>query len=131
MPSPQQFVSVLLGHSDALGVVLAQAADADRQPLSPLQQVLNSPFLLLGSLMALFYFIVLVPERRRKAAEAARLASVKKNDRIVTIGGIHGVVSAVGEGDTLTIRLDENGTHKMKIDRKAVARIVADKPSDG
>jgi preprotein translocase subunit YajC len=131
MPSPQHFVSVLLGHSDALGVVLAQAAGADRPPLSPLQQVLNSPFLLLGSLMALFYFIVLVPERRRKATEANRLASVKKNDRIVTIGGIHGVVSAIGEGDTLTIRLDENGTNKMKIDRKAVARIVTDKPSDG
>jgi preprotein translocase subunit YajC len=81
--------------------------------------------------MALFYFIVLVPERRRKATEANRLASVKKNDRIVTIGGIHGVVSAIGEGDTLTIRLDENGTNKMKIDRKAVARIVTDKPSDG
>jgi preprotein translocase subunit YajC len=82
-------------------------------------------------LMALFYFIVLLPERRRKADEARKLAGIKKNDRIVTIGGIHGVVSAVGEGDTITIRLDESGNNKMKIDRKAVARILSEKaPAD-
>jgi preprotein translocase subunit YajC len=130
MPTPQHFVSVLLGHSDVSVRLLAQA-DAGQPPaLSPIQQILSSPFLLLGSLMALFYFIVLVPERRRKAAEMQRLAGIKKNDRIVTIGGIHGVVSAVNEGDTLTIRLDESGNSKMKIDRKAVARVISDKPDN-
>lgn len=130
MPSPQHFVSVLFGHSDASVGLLAQADPAQQQQLSPLQQILSSPFLLLGSMMALFYFIVLVPERRRKAAEMQQLAGIKKNDRIVTVGGIHGVVSAINEGDTLTIRLDENGTSKMKIDRKAVARILSDKPEN-
>jgi len=128
MPSPQHFVSVLLGHSDAGMSLLAQAGDPAGPALSPIQQILSSPFLLMGSLMAMFYFIVLLPDKRRRANEADRLASVKKNDRIVTIGGIHGVVSAIGEGDTLTIRLDENGNNKMKIDRKAVARIISDRP---
>ncbi len=130
MPSQHHFFSNLLGYGDAWLGLLAQVEGGDPPPLSPLQQILGSPFLLLGSLMALFYFIVLVPERRRKAADAARLAAVKKNDRIVTIGGIHGVVSAIGEGDTLTIRLDESSTNKMKIDRKSVARIVTDKAKD-
>lgn len=130
MPSPQHFVSVLLGYSDASTRMLAQADAAPAAPLSPIQQILSSPFLLLGSLVALFYFIVIVPERRRKATENERLALIKKNDRIVTIGGIHGVVSSVNEGDTLTIRLDESGTSKMKIDRKAVARIISDKPEN-
>lgn len=131
MPAPSHFVHYLLGHSDTLGVLLAQGGDADAPPRTFLQEVLSSPFLLLGSLMALFYFIVLLPERRRKAEEAQKLAGIKKNDRIVTIGGIHGVVSAVGEGDTITIRLDESGNNKMKIDRKAVARILSEKtPAD-
>jgi preprotein translocase subunit YajC len=130
MPSPQHFVSVLFGHSDVSVRLLAQADPGQQQQLSPLQQILSSPFLLLGSMMALFYFIVLVPERRRKASELQRLAGIKKNDRVVTVGGIHGVVSAVNEGDTLTIRLDESGTSKMKIDRKAVARILSDKPEN-
>jgi preprotein translocase subunit YajC len=130
MPSPPPFFPSFLGNSDAFDVLLAQATAGDAPQRSPLQQILNSPFLLLGGLMALFYFIVLVPERRRKAEEATRLAGIKKNDRIVTIGGIHGVVSAVGEGDTITIRLDESGTNKMKIDRKAVARILSEKSTD-
>lgn len=130
MPSPPHFFRSLLGHSDAMGMLLAQGGDADLPPRSPLQQILGSPFLLLGSLMALFYFIVLVPERRRKAEEAKRLAGIKKNDRIVTVGGIHGVVSALGESDTVTIRLDESGSNKMKIDRKAVARILNEKSTE-
>ncbi len=129
MPSPSHFVRSLLGHSDPLGVLLAQGGDADGPPRGFLQEVLSSPFLLLGSLMALFYFIVLLPERRRKADEARKLDGIKKNDRIVTIGGIHGVVSAIGEGETITIRLDESGSNKMKIDRKAVARILTEKPA--
>lgn len=130
MPLPQPFVSVLPRLSDVTGRLLAQADAAPQPALSPIQQILSSPFLLLGSLMALFYFIVLVPERRRKAAEIDRLAGIRKNDRIVTVGGIHGVVSAVNDNDTLTIRLDESGNNKMKIDRKAVARVISDTPEN-
>lgn len=124
--SPRQ-LGPSLGDAERWNGLIAQAPAADQPALTPLQQVLQSPFLLMGGLMALFYFMVLVPEKRRKAEKAAQLASVKKNDRIVTIAGIHGVVSSVNEGNTLTIRLDENGNSKMKIDRDAVARILSDK----
>ncbi len=114
-----------MGKCDSLAfALLAQATAADQPPLNWFQQLLSSPFLLLGSLMAMFYFIVLAPERRRKTQEIERLAAIKKNDRIVTIGGIHGVVSAINEGDILTIRLDESGNNKMRIDRRAVARVI-------
>ncbi|TVP98456.1 MAG: preprotein translocase subunit YajC [Planctomycetaceae bacterium] len=129
MPSSPGPFGPWLGRGDAPLGLLAQA-EVDAPAASPLQQILQSPFTLMGGLLGLFYFIVIVPEKRRKAAEAARLASVKKNDRIVTIGGIHGVVSAVNENNTLTLRLDENGTHKMKIDRSAVARILTEKGSE-
>jgi preprotein translocase subunit YajC len=112
----------------ARGAFLAQAEGAAPQ-LTPLQQILSSPFLLLGGLMALFYLVVLVPERRRKAEEATRLLAIKKNDRIVTIGGIHGVVASIGDADTITIRLDESGATRMKIDRRSVARILSE-PSE-
>ncbi len=105
--------------------LLAQA-DAEVQ-LTPLQRIINSPFLLMGGLLALFYMMVLAPERRRKAAEIDKMSSLKKNDRIVTIGGIHGVVSALNDADTITIRVDENGSCKMKLDRRAVARVLTEK----
>ncbi len=125
MFSQQSFSESL--HLLALLANQATSAAKGQPELTPFQQLLSSPLLLIGGMMALFYFIMLVPERKRKAEEAAKLASIQKNDRIVTIGGIHGVVAAVGDDDTLTIRIDENGNARMKIDRKAVSRLIKDK----
>jgi len=109
----------------ARGIFLAQA-EAEAPALTPFQQFLSSPFLLLGGLLALFYVVVLLPERRRKVEEANKQAAIKKNDRIVTIGGIHGVVASASDPETLLIRIDESGNTKMKIDRRAVARVLTD-----
>ena len=129
MSLPREIVGSLI----ARGSLLAQgnlttAAPSSTSPLerTPFQEFLTSPFTLLGGLMALFYVIVMVPEKRKKAEESMRLSAIKKNDRIVTIGGIHGVVASVGDAETITIRLDESGTSRMKIDRKAVARILTE-----
>jgi len=124
MSLPGELYASVLRH----GLFLAQAGEP-AVPLTPFQHFLSSPFTLLGGLMALFYVLMIVPERRRKAEDAKRLASIKKNDRIVTTGGIHGVVASLGDADTIMIRLDESGSAKMKIDRRSVARIVAE-PSD-
>lgn len=110
-----------------LGLLANQAAEGPK--LNVFQELLRSPMTLIAGMMALFYFIMLVPERKRKAEEAAKLASIQKNDRIVTIGGIHGVVAGVNDDDTLTIRIDESGNARMKIDRKAVSRLLRDKDS--
>ncbi len=120
------FPCEILGSLVLNGSLLAQAEAADAAPLTPLQQFLNSPFLLLGGLMVLFWVIVMVPERRRKADESNRLNAIKKNDRIVTIGGIHGVVASIADAETIVIRLTENENSRMKIDRKAVARILSE-----
>lgn len=122
------FSREIVGSLVTRGSLLAQA-DAAAPEMTPFQQFLSSPFLLLGGLMALFYLVVMLPDRRRKAEEATKLSTIKKNDRIVTIGGIHGVVASIGDADTLVIRLDESGTARMKIDRKAVARILSE-PAD-
>jgi len=108
------------------GSLLAQTEAPAAVPLSPIQQFLSSPFLLLGGIMALFYVVVMIPERRRKADDAARLASIKKNDRVVTTAGIHCVVASIGENGTLILRLDESGNAKMKVDRSSIARILTD-----
>ena len=125
MSLPREIVGSLIvrGSLLAQGDLTTAAVPVER---TPFQEFLTSPFTLLGGLMALFYVIVMVPEKRKKAEESMRLSAIKKNDRIVTIGGIHGVVAAVGDADTITIRLDESGTSRMKIDRKAVARILTE-----
>ncbi len=107
-----------------LGTPLAQAAAPEG---SAIGTILNNPLLPLVGLFVLFYFIFIVPERRRKAEEAKMMSSLKKNDRIVTVGGIHGtVVAAAADSDVVTIKIDEAGNTRVKLNRSAVASIVRD-----
>ncbi len=85
------------------------------QAANPLMQLI--PFALMA---AIFYFIVLRPEQKKKADHAARIAQLQKNDAVVTAGGIHGIV--VGLKDkTILIRVDDNV--KIEVDREAIITI--------
>ncbi len=106
--------------------LLAQA-DAAPAP-STFVKILENPLTPLVGLFFLFYFIFILPERRRKSEEAKMMSSLKKNDRVVTIGGIHGtVVAAPQDSNVVTIRIDESGTTRVKVNRSAIATIVSDK----
>ena len=106
--------------------LLAQDGDA---PL--LVQILNNPLTPLVGVVALFYFILILPERRRRADEAKLLAAIKKNDRVVTVGGIHAtVVAAAPESKVITLKIDESGSTRIKVNRSAIATVLTDKSKD-
>jgi preprotein translocase subunit YajC len=52
------------------------------------------PFVLV---LAIFYFVILLPTKRKQAKVQAFLDSLKVGDRIVTTGGIYGQVTRLGE----------------------------------
>jgi preprotein translocase subunit YajC len=77
----------------------------------------------------LFYLLVLRPERRKQAAHKSLLEAVKKNDRIVTIGGIYGVVTNVQrDADRVTIKIDETTNTKIDVTFSAIAKVIVDEP---
>jgi preprotein translocase subunit YajC len=47
--------------------------------------------------LAIFYFIILLPMKRKQQKVASFLDSLKVNDRIVTTGGIYGLITKLGE----------------------------------
>lgn len=97
-------------------------AGAEAQPGGP------SILVLIAGMFFLYYFIVLLPGRREKAKETALMSGLKKNDRVITIGGIHATVANVTEkSDVVTLRIDENGNTRIKVNRSAIAKIVSDK----
>jgi preprotein translocase subunit YajC len=60
------------------------------------------------------------------------ISNVKENDRVVTIGGIHGVVTNVQRDlDRLTIRVDESTGTKIKVNMSAVARVLTGEEAEG
>jgi preprotein translocase subunit YajC len=74
-----------------------------------------------------FYFLILRPQKNREQAMRNMVANLKEKDRVVTIGGIHGVVTNVQrERDEVTVRVDESNGTKIRVNTSAIARVVTD-----
>ncbi|MFP6665906.1 MAG: preprotein translocase subunit YajC [Pirellulales bacterium] len=79
------------------------------------------PFIVIG---VLFYFMLIKPERRKQKSHRDLLTNVKKSDRVVTVGGIKGVVSNVNkETEEVTLTVDESTGTKIRITLSSIARL--------
>ncbi len=96
------------------------AQDAPPQPPPGLTSML--PMLLAMGLV--FYFLLIRPQSKEKKRRAEMLAAIKKNDRVVTIGGIHGTVVNVKD-DEITLKVDESNNTKITFSRAAIQQVTA------
>ena len=67
------------------------------------------------------YFLLIRPQAKQQKELAKMQAGLKKNDEVVTIGGVHGTVVNLKE-ETVTLRVDDNV--RLEVDKTAVARRV-------
>jgi len=74
------------------------------------------------AIFIVFYFFMIRPQARREKERQAMIEAVKKGDRVVTAGGIHGTVVQVDEGSML-IQVDQNV--KLRFDKSAVASVAS------
>ncbi len=58
-------------------------------------------------LFLIFYFLLIQPQRRKEKEHRQMLASLKKGDKVVTLGGIHGVVVNIKD-KTVVLKVDDN-----------------------
>jgi len=76
--------------------------------------------------MALMYLLLMRPEQKKRKDLEKQLAGIKKNDHVVTIGGIFGtVVNVTPEAKYVTIRVDDSTGTKLKILRSAISHVGA------
>jgi preprotein translocase subunit YajC len=79
----------------------------------------------------LFYFMMIRPQKRREQEHRQMIENLKENDRVVTIGGIYGVVTNVQrDAERLTIRVDEATGAKLKVGMSAIARVISGDESE-
>jgi preprotein translocase subunit YajC len=72
-------------------------------------------------MVAMMYFLILRPQQKQRKEREALLSSMKKGDRVITIGGIHGIIRAIKE-DRVTLEIaSEVFVH---FNKSAVASIV-------
>lgn len=61
--------------------------------------------LLFGGIILIFYFFMIRPQQKKQKDQKKYLEAIKKGDKVVTVGGIHGKIVAI-EGDTVTLEVD-------------------------
>ena len=73
----------------------------------------------------LWYFLLFRPQQRERAKRNGMLGKLKKNDRVVTIGGIIGSVASVSaDNEEVTLKVDDNTRIKML--RSSISRVLGD-----
>jgi preprotein translocase subunit YajC len=83
----------------------------------PQPQMFNQLFLML-IIFAIFYFLLIRPQKAKEKAHQKMLHNLAKNDEVVTTGGIHGTVVNVKD-KTVTLRVDENV--KLEVEKSCIS----------
>lgn len=78
-------------------------------------------FLPLILLFALMYFLMIRPQQQQQKKRQAMLDAIKKGDKIVTIGGIHGTILEIRE-NVVSLKIADKV--EIKVNRTAVGAVV-------
>ncbi len=69
-------------------------------------------------MILIFYFLLIRPQQKKEKDRKAMISSIKKGDKVLTIGGIYGIVSDFKGDDIVIVKIGE-GT-KVEITRSAI-----------
>jgi preprotein translocase subunit YajC len=75
--------------------------------------------------LGIFYFIILLPMKRRQQKVQAFLSALKEGDKVVTSGGIYGTITRVGE-QALQLQIAERV--RIEVSRNAVVGYQGQEP---
>lgn len=101
----------------------ADGAQPVPQPTGGGELLSMLPMMLIIGVM--FYFLIIRPQRVEQSKRDERLKALKKNDKVVTIGGIIGVISNI-EPDGREITLLVNDTTRIRFLRTAVQTVLSE-----
>ena len=80
-------------------------------------------FIFLALIIVVFYFFMIRPQTKKNKEAQRFRENLKRGDKIITIGGIHGKILEI-EGNTVVIEVE--GATKLKVEKSAIAQNVAD-----
>ncbi len=102
----------------ATGLALLQATDAAAAPNASGQMI--STLFTFGLIFVIFYFLIIRPQSKKQKETKKMIEAVKKGDKIVTIGGIHGTVYTVKER-TVIVKVDDET--KLEFSKSAISAV--------
>ena len=96
--------------------LLAQAA-----PSAPEQPPVLFQFLPLIIIAVLFYFLLIRPQQKKQKEHQKLVTAIKTGDKVITSGGMHGIVANVKES-TILLKVADNV--KIEMDKAAVVSVT-------
>lgn len=82
-------------------------------------------FLPIILIFVIMYFLMFRPQAKKQKEMAKMLSELQKNDRVITIGGIHGVVQGLKEKENIVVlKIADNV--KIEVAKSAIARKLAE-----
>lgn len=100
-------------------LTLAFAQGASTAGAAPQQSPLIG-LLPIALIFIVFYFLLIRPQKKQQQQHAKMIEELKKNDEVVTSGGIHGTIANI-QNDIITLRVDDNV--KIKVQKSSVSRL--------
>jgi preprotein translocase subunit YajC len=78
----------------------------------------------------LVYFLTIRPQRKKQLDLEQQIKALKTGDRVITSGGIHGVIANVKSDTSSSLSLKISENVKIDIEKSAIASVIKDKPAD-
>lgn len=91
--------------------------------VSSSQSSVFMPIITFGLVFVIFYFFIIRPQNKKQKDTEKMISAVKKGDKVITIGGIHGEVTSTKE-TTVIVKVDD--ACKLEFNRSAIATVVSD-----
>ena len=82
---------------------------------------LVSTLIMFGAIFLIFYFMIIRPQQKRAKERDKLLSNLEKGDKVVTSGGVHGVIAGLDE-KTALLQISDNV--KIKIERSAISTVL-------
>jgi len=111
---------LIAGTADMVCAMATPPGGGTGQPQGP--GAMLSSFLPLILIFVIFYFLLIRPQSKKAKEHKQMLDSLKKGDKILTNGGIHGVVEDI-DGETLTVKIGVGSDVKVKVSRGHIAAL--------
>ncbi len=83
-----------------------------------------STIIMFGAIFLIFYFMIIRPQQKKAKDRTRLLSNLEKGDKVVTSGGIHGIIAGLDE-KTLLLQVSDN--LKIKVDRSAIGQVISKK----
>ncbi len=82
--------------------------------------------MMVGAIIFIFYFIIFRPQIQQRKRHEARLNQLKKGDRVITAGGVHGTVLGIKD-NVAVIKIAESGKGepiKVEVQKSSLTTII-------